>query len=935
MIRTSLENLLWIFRRKNAASIPVSATASCACAPGRHRATVKTGFQSFALALIVVQAMPYSCPPPPIPIASFSPSGLTFPPQVVSPGGPASAAQIVTLTNVGTGNLDTTTLVASGDYSQTNDCPSSLAPKTSCTIEVIFTPNAIGTINGAITLTEAFARVEFVSLSGVGLAPVGFSPARLDFGTIAPGASSVAQTVTLTNNQSPSLAVNSVSTSGNYSQTNNCPASLATGQSCSIDVTFSPTLSGSIPGALTVITDASLGTQPVALGGIGSGSVVPDVSFTPATLAFGNLEAGTASATQTVTLTNTSASSSLTINTVSIPGASYSETDTCAGQIIPPSGTCTVNVTFQPSPDFAPVGYPAAITISDSDSTSPQVVGLSGTAVAPVSASQDDVQFGTVYNGATSAPQTVTVTNNHNAAEDVSIAVGGGYVIESNNCPPSVPAGGQCDLGIQKTAGGDGVTNSAVTLTPSSGDFLSPHVISLSACSTAVVLTPPGLNFGDVSPGTASDPQTATITNGGFTTLNLTDISISGANASEFSISNNTCGAVLPSGQSCIVSTVFNPASSGAKNATLTFGDDAACNPQTVGLTAGSSAGPFTISVFVTGNGVAGTVTSDLGGINCGSNGTACSAPFTGGSTVTLTAAPDAGVPFVGWFGACTGTGSCVLDMLADKQVVAVFGANPILEVDVGGNGAGTVTSTPAGINCGSTCLAEFAPETVVTLTATPAAGSSFAGWYAGCVGTGQCTTTVLGPDLVGANFVTPDFSLDVPPPAPAAVSPGQSAVSTVTVTSLGGFNSAVSLTCSVQPAPSLAPTCSLNPASATPAADGSVTSTLTISTVAQTASARPHAFGNSGLQYALWLPVAGFAWLGIGFASRRGKKAKLLGLWLGCSLFIGLAFQAACGGSSTIQRGSTGTPKDTYTITITGTSGALQHSTLVTLRVQ
>jgi hypothetical protein len=930
MIRTGLRNLLWVFRGKNAASIPASATEDCACASGRHRATVKTG-QCFALALIVMQAMPFSCPPPPIPSAKFTPSSLTFSPQVVSPGGAASAAQTVTLTNVGTGNLGTTTLVASGDYSQTNDCPSSLAPKASCNIQVSFTPNAIGTVNGAITLTEAW----FVSLSGVGLAPVGFSPASLDFGTTAPGASSVAQTVTLTNNQSTSLVVNSASASGNYSQTNNCPASLAAGGSCSIDLTFSPTLSGSIPGALTVTTDASLGTQPLALSGIGSGSVVPDVSFTPASLAFGNLEAGTVSTVQTVTLTNTSATSSLTINTVSIPGANYSATDNCAGQIIPPAGTCTVNVTFQPSPDFAPVSYPAAITVADSDTTSPQVVGLSGTAVAPISASQDDVQFGTVYNGATSAPQTVTVTNNHNAAEDVSIAVGGGYVIESNKCPSSVQAGGQCDLGIQKTADGDGVTNSAVTLTPSSGGFLSPHVISLSACSTTVVLTPPSLNFGDVSPGTSSDPQTATITNGGVTTLNIADISVSGANASEFSISSNACGTVLPSGQGCIVSTAFNPASSGTKNATLTFGDDAACNPHAVGLTAGSSAGPFTITVFVTGNGLAGTVTSDLAGINCGTNGTACSAPFTGGSTVTLTATPDAGVPFVGWVGACTGTGSCVLDMLADKQVIAVFGANPILEVDVGGNGAGTVTSTPAGINCGSTCLAEFAPETAVTLTATPAAGSSFAGWYAGCVGTGQCTTTVIGPDLVGANFITPDFSLDATAPVPGTVVSGQSATSTVTVTSINGFSSSVSLSCSVQPSSNLTPTCSLNPASATPAADGSVTSTLTISTMARTASS-PHGFGSSGPQYALWLPVAGLAWLGIGLASkpeRRTRKRKLLGLLLCSALSAGITFEAGCGGAS--QGPPLRTPPVTYTITVTGASGSLQKSVPVTLTVQ
>ena len=59
------------------------------------------------------------------------------------------------------------------------------------------------------------------------------------------------------------------------------------------------------------------------------------------------------------------------------------------------------------------------------------------------------------------------------------------------------------------------------------------------------------------------------------------------------------------------------------------------------------------------------------------------------------------------------------------------------------GNGTGTVTSSPAGINCGATCNASFLQGTVVTLTATPAAGSLFAGWSGACTGTGSCQFTM------------------------------------------------------------------------------------------------------------------------------------------------------------------------------------------------
>src|SRR5437870_9076175 len=58
--------------------------------------------------------------------------------------------------------------------------------------------------------------------------------------------------------------------------------------------------------------------------------------------------------------------------------------------------------------------------------------------------------------------------------------------------------------------------------------------------------------------------------------------------------------------------------------------------------------------------------------------------------------------------------------------------------------GSGTVTSAPVGINCGVTCTASFASGTAVTLTATPAAGSTFTGWSGGgCSGTGMCVVTV------------------------------------------------------------------------------------------------------------------------------------------------------------------------------------------------
>jgi len=127
---------------------------------------------------------------------------------------------------------------------------------------------------------------------------------------------------------------------------------------------------------------------------------------------------------------------------------------------------------------------------------------------------------------------------------------------------------------------------------------------------------------------------------------------------------------------------------------------------------------------------------------------------------VTLTATPAAGSIFTGWSGGgCSGTGSCTVTLLAVTTVTASFVAPTgvstfTLTVSKAGAGNGTVTSTPAGISCGATCSANYDGGTVVTLTATPATGSTFSGWSgAGCAGKGSCTVTMAAATSVIANF--------------------------------------------------------------------------------------------------------------------------------------------------------------------------------------
>jgi phospholipase C len=158
----------------------------------------------------------------------------------------------------------------------------------------------------------------------------------------------------------------------------------------------------------------------------------------------------------------------------------------------------------------------------------------------------------------------------------------------------------------------------------------------------------------------------------------------------------------------------------------------------------------LTVTAPATGSG---TITSTPSGIDC--PGT-CSASYAANTKVTLTATPASNYSFGGWGGACSGTSTCALTLTAATAVSATF--NAVVSADDGLTvtltGTGTVTSSPAGINCPTTCSASFAPNTAVTLTATPGSGQFFTGWSGGsCTGTSTCAITLSSSASITAAF--------------------------------------------------------------------------------------------------------------------------------------------------------------------------------------
>ena len=206
------------------------------------------------------------------PDVTLSPLSLIFTGVLV---GKSSATQTITVNNTGNASLTVSKVDADGDFSQTNNCTeAAIAAGSSCTITVAFSPTATWSRNGTIVITDnaysAPQQVAFLVGMGNSGAIAKVSPTSLSFGNQTLGTVSAAKTITLSNTgTAAALNINNILASGDYSQTNNCPASLNAGANCTINVTFSPSATGSRNGNITVNDTDPKFLQGVTLTGTG------------------------------------------------------------------------------------------------------------------------------------------------------------------------------------------------------------------------------------------------------------------------------------------------------------------------------------------------------------------------------------------------------------------------------------------------------------------------------------------------------------------------------------------------------------------------------------------------------------------------------------------------------------------------------------------
>ncbi len=285
---------------------------------------------------------------------SLSPTSLAFGTVAV---GTTSAAKTITLTN----NLGTALTIgfsASGDYaaigSGATPCGSSLAGKAKCTMSVTFKPKSNGSINGAVTITynSTFSPQE-VALSGSGSggpsSPLTFSPTSLVFTNQLVGTKSTSKTVTVTNTTALSLSITKIAASGNFAAAGSgatpCGGSLAAGAKCTMAISFSPTINGTIKGSVTITDSTTVSPQVYSVSGTGA---LP-LGFSPPSITFAARTVGTTSPPVTVTLTNNQ-STALTLSL-----AASGEFKVAPSGIVPCGSSlaamakCTFSMTFTPA----------------------------------------------------------------------------------------------------------------------------------------------------------------------------------------------------------------------------------------------------------------------------------------------------------------------------------------------------------------------------------------------------------------------------------------------------------------------------------------------------------------------------------------------------------------------------------------------------------
>jgi hypothetical protein len=398
------------------------------------------------------------------------------------------------------------------------------------------------------------------------------TPATRAFGSMAVGVTSAVKTATLANTGDGPLSIASIATTGDYAFTSGCPiapAILAPGGTCTFDVTFTPTATGSRPGTLRVTDDAAGSPRTVNL--TGTGAVV---SVSPTSLGFGSVPLQTTSAGKTVTVFN-STLGPLSISSIAITtlATDYAQTNTCPASLAP-GASCVVTVSLTPT---AAGSRPGQLRITYGATAIN--VALSGNGTFNLGVAPGSLTFAKQALGTTSAAKTVTLTNAAGAPIILSsITSVSEFPIQSNTCGASLAGGSTCTFTVAFTPSAAGTRTGQVTIADNATG--NPHKVNLTGTGTIpLTVAPASLGFGSVTAGVTGAAKTVTLTNPNPVPITFTSIAASG----DYALTSS-CGPTLDPSTSCTLSVTFTPTATGSRGSTLDILSDATSSPQKVNL---------------------------------------------------------------------------------------------------------------------------------------------------------------------------------------------------------------------------------------------------------------------------------------------------------------------------------------------------------------
>ena len=545
------------------------------------------------------------------------------------------------------------------------------------------------------------------------------TPDALEFGNVQTDSTSPQQSVTVTNVSTAAVVVSMAggAPGAPFNGAQNCQGTtLDPGASCQISYTFAPTSAGEF----SATSAGTINDQPFSIALHGTG-VAPSFLVTPTALDFGDVTVGSTSAQQSVTVTNAGAAPVTVSMTGGAPGTPFNGSQNCQGNTLAPGASCQIFYTFSPTASGPATAHSiGAINGQAFD------VALQGSGAPPhLSITPTALEFGEVSTGTTSAQQSVTVTNAGAAPVTVSMTGGapGAPFNGSQNCQGNTLApGASCQIfyTFSPEAAGELSATSSGTINGVPFD-VALHGTGIppgTSPSAQFLITPVGLDFGEVQVGTTSTQQIVTATNVGSTSVVVS--MTGGAPGAPFNGAQNCQGNTLAPGASCQIFYTFSPTQAG------TF--DAA----SVGTINGQA---FDVALHGTGLPPRFLVTPaglDFGKTAIGSTSPQQRVTVTNVGFAPVTVSMTGGAPGAPFNGSqnCQGStlapgASCQIFYTFSPTQAGTFDAASVGTIngqafDVALHGVGappTFLVTPVGLEFGGVAIGGTSPEQIVTVT--------------------------------------------------------------------------------------------------------------------------------------------------------------------------------------------------------------------------